>query len=66
MNSHEVINERNLEMHAVVARELRADPSKLEMVEELIEGVGDDVLRKRLMEAWAVCRRRATDADAPV
>ena len=37
MNWHEVIDERSLEMHRVVARELRADPSKLDQVVAWIE-----------------------------
>ena len=37
MNWHEVIDERSLEMHRVVARELRADPSKLDRVVAWIE-----------------------------
>ena len=37
VNWHEVIDERSLEMHRVVARELRADPSKLDRVVAWIE-----------------------------
>jgi hypothetical protein len=37
MNWHEVIDERSYEMHQVVARILRADPSKLELVVAWIE-----------------------------
>ena len=37
MNWHEVIDERSLELHQVIARELRADPSKLELVVAWIE-----------------------------
>jgi hypothetical protein len=37
MNWHEVIDERSLEMDRVIARELRADPSKLERVVAWIE-----------------------------
>ncbi len=37
MNWHEVIDERAIEMDRVVARELRADPSKLELVVGWIE-----------------------------
>jgi len=37
VNWHEVIDERSLELHRVVARELRADPSKLELVVAWIE-----------------------------
>jgi hypothetical protein len=37
VNWHEVIDERALEMDQVIARELRADPSKLERVVRWIE-----------------------------
>jgi hypothetical protein len=37
VNWHKVIDERSLEMHRVVARELRADPSKLDQVVAWIE-----------------------------
>jgi hypothetical protein len=37
VNWHEVIDERSLEMHRVIARELRADPSKIERVVAWIE-----------------------------
>jgi hypothetical protein len=37
VNWHEVIDERSLEMHGVVARELRADPAKLQRVVAWIE-----------------------------
>ena len=37
MNWHEVIDERALEMDAVIARELRADPAKLERVVAWLE-----------------------------
>jgi hypothetical protein len=37
VNWHEVIDERALEMDRVVARELRADPSKLELAVAWIE-----------------------------
>ena len=37
MNWHEIIDERALEMDAVIARELRADPAKLELVIAWIE-----------------------------
>ena len=37
MNWHEVIDERSLELHQVIARELRADPAKLERVVAWIE-----------------------------
>ena len=37
MNWHEVIDERALEMDRVIARELRADPSKLNLVVAWIE-----------------------------
>lgn len=37
MNWHEVIDERSLELHSVIARELRADPAKLELVAAWIQ-----------------------------
>lgn len=37
VNWHEVIEERSLELHQVVARELRADPDRLNRVTEWIE-----------------------------
>ena len=37
MNWHEVIDERALEMDRVIARELRADPSRLDLVVAWIE-----------------------------
>lgn len=37
MNWHELMDERALEMDAVIARELRADPAKLELVVAWIE-----------------------------
>ena len=42
MNWHEVIDERSLELHAVIARELRADPSKLNLVVAWIQRFLDD------------------------
>ena len=35
------------------------------LLEELITGAQDGVLRERLSEAWAVCRRRASEPDPP-
>jgi hypothetical protein len=37
VNWHEVIDERSLELHSVVARELRTDPGKLDLVVAWIE-----------------------------
>ena len=37
VNWHEVIDERSLELHQVVARELRADPTRLNLVVAWIE-----------------------------
>ena len=37
MNWHEVIDERSYEMHQVVARELRAEPAKLDVAVAWIE-----------------------------
>lgn len=42
MNWHEVIDERSLELHAVIARELRADPAKLDLVTAWIQRFLDD------------------------
>jgi hypothetical protein len=42
MNWHEVIDERSLELHSVIARELRADPAKLEVVVAWIQRFLDD------------------------
>ena len=45
MNWHEVIDERSLELHGVIARELRADPSKLDLVVAWIQRFLDDADR---------------------
>ena len=42
MNWHNVIDERSLELHGVIARELRADPSKLGLVVAWIRRFLDD------------------------
>lgn len=42
MNFHQLIDERSLELHAVIARELRADPAKLEVVVAWIQRFLDD------------------------
>ena len=42
MNWHEVIDERSLELHGVIARELRADPAKLDLVVAWIQRFLDD------------------------
>ena len=42
MNWHEVIDERSLELHGVIARELRADPTKLDLVVAWIQRFLDD------------------------
>jgi hypothetical protein len=42
MNWHDVIDERALEMDRVIARELRADPAKLDLVVAWIQRFLDD------------------------
>lgn len=42
MNWHEVMDERSLAMHEVIARELRAEPAKLKLVEAWIRRFLDD------------------------
>lgn len=42
MNWHEVIDERSIEMDRVIARELRADPAKLDLVAAWIQRFLDD------------------------
>lgn len=42
MNWHDVIDERSLELHGVIARELRADPAKLDLVVAWIQRFLDD------------------------
>ena len=42
MNWHEVIDERSLELHSVIARELRAHPAKLDLVVAWIQRFLDD------------------------
>ena len=42
MNFHEIIDERALEMDRVIARELRADPAKLDLVVAWIQRFLDD------------------------
>ncbi len=42
MNWHDVIDERSLELHSVIARELRADPAKLDLVVAWIQRFLDD------------------------
>ena len=42
VNWHEVIDERSLELHGVIARELRADPAKLDLVVAWIQRFLDD------------------------
>ena len=42
MNWHEVIDERSLELHGVIARELRADPARLDLVVAWIRRFLDD------------------------
>lgn len=42
MNWHEVIDQRSLDLHRVVARDLRADPAKLDLVIAWIERFVDN------------------------
>ena len=42
MNWHEVIDERSIELHGVIARELRANPEKLDLVVAWIQRFLDD------------------------
>ena len=42
MNWHQVIDERSLELHGVIARELRADPAKLDLVVAWMQRFLDD------------------------
>lgn len=42
MNWHDVIDDRSLELHGVIARELRADPAKLDLVVAWIRRFLDD------------------------
>jgi hypothetical protein len=56
MNWHEVIDERSLELHAIVARELRADPAKLDCVvawiEKFLADPGYSVHSKDALGEW--------------
>jgi hypothetical protein len=54
--------EKDLAYVAALVRNKMIRPA---MMEELIAGTGDGSLRERLAEAWAICRRRAADGDAP-
>ena len=62
MNWHEVIDERSLEMHGVIARELRADPSKLDLVVAWIQRFLDDpeysIQNKDALAEWMVIIRQ--------
>ena len=42
MNWHEVIDERSIELHGVIARELRANPARLDLVVAWIQRFLDD------------------------
>lgn len=42
MNWHEVIDERSIELHGAIARELRANPVKLDLVVAWIQRFLDD------------------------
>jgi hypothetical protein len=56
MNWHEVIDERSIELHGVIARELRANPAKLDLVVEWIQRFLDDPDRgedsKDALQEW--------------
>ncbi|MBI2925431.1 MAG: hypothetical protein HYY24_06970 [Verrucomicrobia bacterium] len=54
--------EKDLAYVAALVRHKMIRPSK---VEQLIGGAGDEALRERLTEAWAICRRRAAETDSP-
>jgi hypothetical protein len=62
MNWHEVIDERSLELHQVIARELRANPRKLDLVVEWIERFLADpdysVHSKDALTEWLVIIRQ--------
>ena len=62
MNWHEVIDERSLELHGVIARELRADPAKLDLVVAWIQRFLDDPeyseKNKDCLEEWMAIIRQ--------
>jgi hypothetical protein len=62
VNWHEVIDERSLELHRVIARELQADPSKLDLVVEWIDRfLGDpdySIHSKDALTEWLVIIRQ--------
>ncbi|MEQ1852015.1 MAG: hypothetical protein ABMA01_10525 [Chthoniobacteraceae bacterium] len=62
MNWHEVIDERSLELHGVIARELRADPAKIDLVVAWIQRFLDkpdysDQNKDALAEWMAIIRQ---------
>jgi hypothetical protein len=62
MNWHDIIDERALEMDRVIARELRADPAKLDLVVAWIQRFLDDpefseVGKDALSEWMAIIRQ---------
>ena len=61
MNGHDVIDERSLELHGVIARELRADPAKLDLVVAWIRRFLDDPeysdRGKDALGEWQNCSR---------
>jgi hypothetical protein len=66
MNWHEVIDERALEMDAVIAARLRADPAKLDLVVAWIEKFLADpdysIHSKCALTEWLVIIRRGLPA----
>jgi hypothetical protein len=66
MNWHEVIDERALEMDAVIARVLRADPAKLDLVVVWIEKFLADpeysIHSKDALTEWLVIIRQGLPA----
>lgn len=66
MNWHEVIDERSIELHSVIARELRADPAKLDLVVAWIQRFLDDPDRaedsKDALREWLLIIRQGLPA----
>ena len=66
MNWHEVIDERSIELHGVIARELRANPAKLDLVVAWIQRFLDDPDRgedsKDALQEWLQIIRQGVSA----
>jgi hypothetical protein len=66
MNWHEVIDERSIELHGVIARELRANPAKLDLVVAWIQRFLDDPDRgedsKDALQEWLQIIRQGLPA----